>query len=127
MTAETESLFTGVTSILESLDAEIQRLVGEGHLTWADPAKSLPLEIRHKLLVHGCSLNDYVFWVRRRPQKGDLGSEPGDQMYWAEEIESASGTWGVTAREALDHYFADDVLDRRRYSDHRGLDYEDES
>ena len=118
------SIFAPLEEKLASFEAEVSRLVDEGHLTFAHREKQLPEAMRQKLLVLGSALHDSVFWVRRRPQKGDLGSEPGDQMFWAEEIESGTGTWGVSAREALDHYFMDDVLDRRRYTDHRGLDLE---
>lgn len=84
--------------------------------------KNLPDDIRSKLLTLGASISDYVFWVRRRPQEDDLGDAPGDQMYWAEEMEAGTGAWGVTCREALDHYLSDDLLDRRRWVSHEGLD-----
>lgn len=73
--------------------------------------EDLPEDVRDELHRLACSIHDYTFWVRRRAQPSDLGSEPADQMYWASEIESGGGAWGVTPREALDRYFRNDVLD----------------
>ena len=120
MTAPQErtSLLSGVESALAALEAEITKMADAGHLDWEK--KQLPDEVRSKLLSLGGSMTDYVFWVRKRPQPDDLDS----QMYWAEEMEAGTGAWGVDARQALEHYLSDDILDRRRYTDHRGLDLE---
>lgn len=105
---------------LGALDRAMTRLVEEELLDWQE--KNLPDDIRSTLLTMGASISDYVLWVRKRPQEGDLSDRPDDQMYWAEEMEAGTGAWGVTAREALDHYLSDDLLDRRRWVHHRGLD-----
>lgn len=113
---ERESLFASLREKLDALESEITKLADEGHLDWE--TKQLPDDVRSKLLSMGGSMTDYVFWVRKRPQPDDLGA----QMYWAEEMEAGTGAWGVDARQALEHYLSDDILDRRRYTDHRGLD-----
>lgn len=115
------SLFSALDRIVVELDAELTRLVEAGHVDWNE--KQLPDAIRARLLIAGSSMDDYVFWVRRRAQDGDLSDSPESQMFWAEEMEAGTGAWGVNAREALDHYLSDDLLDRRRWVDHyRGLD-----
>src|SRR5215510_8841618 len=69
-----------------------------------------PEDVRRRLLTLACSVNDYVFWVYKKPQADDMGPDPSHQMYYAEEIETGIGALGVTAREALDNYFKDDLL-----------------
>jgi hypothetical protein len=93
-----------VREMLAALDQEIRAL----GLTRDE---DLPEDVRYKLLVLACSLRDFTFWVRRRPQEDDAGELPGDQMYCAQEIESGGEQWGVTPREALDRHFRRDVLD----------------
>lgn len=76
--------------------------------------EDLPEDVRYELHRLACSFDDYTFWVRRRAQNDDLGTEPSDQMYYALEVETGIGAWGVTAREALDRYWHRDVLDLPR-------------
>jgi hypothetical protein len=114
-----EPQFDAFRARLTELEAEAERLAEAGLVDWQE--KNLPEDIRSKLLRLGASIGDYVLWVRERPQPDDISPEA--QMYWAEEMEAGTGAWGVTAREALDHYFSDDLLDRRRWTDDRGLDF----
>jgi hypothetical protein len=90
--------------------------------------EDIPEDLRYELMRLAGSVNDYIFWVRHRAQPDDIDDTPESQMFWAQEIESGTGAWGVNAREALDHYLNEDLTDRRRWSDHRGLDlnYPDE-
>lgn len=118
----TDPQFAVVRKLLSELDLEVFRLVHAGHLDWRD--KNLPDDIRSRLLILGASISDYVFWVRQRSQPDDIDDTPESQMYWAEEMEAGTGAWGISAREALDRYLSDDMLDRRRYTDHRGLQLE---
>jgi hypothetical protein len=99
--------FLLVREMLTALDLEI-RTVG---LTRDE---DLPEDVRYELHRLACSISDYTFWVRHRAQDDDLGDAPGDQMFYAQEIESGTGAWGVTAREALDRYFRNDVLEAGR-------------
>lgn len=92
-----------VRELIEQLEKEIERLVDEGVINHRD--RTLPLDIRDKLLAMGSSVEDYVFWIRRRAQPSDLGNKPEDQKWYAEEMEAGTGEWGITPREALNEYF----------------------
>jgi hypothetical protein len=100
--------FDGVREKLQALTEEVNAL----RLPLKD---DLPEDVRYELHRLACSFSDYTFWVRRQAQDDDFGSEPGDQMFYASEIESGGGAWGVTPREALDRYFQADVLDVERH------------
>lgn len=89
--------------LLAQVEEEIDRLIDEGEINPRD--RTLPLDIREKLLTMGASINDYVFWVRRHPQPTDLGNKPEDQKWFAEEMETLQNAWGISAREALLEYF----------------------
>lgn len=103
--------FDALKSAVAAVERELDALYSSVAL---DGENDIPDDLRSKLLTMGSSINDLTFWVRQRAQEGDLGS----RMYWAEEMEAGTGCWGVSAREALDNYFRDDMLDHR---DHRGL------
>lgn len=66
----------------------------------------LPDELRWRIMVLGCSAEDYNLWIRRNDQDGG-------QWYELTEVETGCGVGGVTPREACENYFRDDVLDRR--------------
>lgn len=59
----------------------------------------LPSELRWRVMVLGCSVEDMNFWVRRDPDS------PGVEWFIATEIETGGETNGVTAREAMNNYF----------------------
>lgn len=61
---------------------------------------ALPPELRWRVMVLGCSVEDMNFWVRRDPD------EPGCEWYVATEIETGCDANGVSPRDALDNYFA---------------------
>lgn len=79
--------------------------------------EEIPEDLRYELMRLAGSVNDFIFWIRRKAQEDDLGGEPADQMYNALEIESGVDVWGVTAREAVDNYFRSDVLGLPRSSE----------
>lgn len=112
-------LFDAVRQKLAELESEIVLLGEQGHIDWE--SKNLPDDVRSKLLTLGASISDHTFWVRRKAQPDDLSDSPESQMYWAQEMEAGTGAWGVTVREALDHYLSDDLLDRR-WTHEGGLD-----
>ena len=89
--------------LLAEVEEEIDRLIDEGEIHPRD--RTLPLDIREKLLTMGASIDDYVFWVRRKAQPTDLGNKPEDQKWYAEEMETLQGAWGSSPREALHEYF----------------------
>lgn len=90
-------------ALLAEVEQEIDRLIDEGEV---DPrTRTLPLDIREKLLEMGASIDDYVFWVRRKAQPTDLGNKPEDQKWFAEEMESKQNGWGISPREAVHRYF----------------------
>lgn len=89
--------------LLDEVEQEIERLTDEGELTPRD--RTLPLDIREKLLEMASSIDDYVFWVRRKAQPTDLGNKPEDQKWFAEEMESKQNGWGISPREAVVEYF----------------------
>jgi hypothetical protein len=61
----------------------------------------LPHDLRWRVLVLGCSVEDMNFWVRHDPET------PADQeWYVATEIETGCDVYGVSARDALDRYFS---------------------
>lgn len=75
--------------------------------------EDLPEDLRYELMRLAGSVNDYIFWVHRKAQPEDVSDDWTAQMYRADEIESGHGTWGVTAREAIDNYFSgEDLLDQ---------------
>lgn len=100
---ETPRNLPKLRDLLAQVEAEIDHLIDEGEINPRD--RTLPLDIRDKLLAMGCSINDYVFWVRRRAQPSDLGDKPEDQRWYAEEMESGMGAWGISPREAVVEYF----------------------
>lgn len=63
----------------------------------------LPEALRWRFMVHGCSVRDMNFWVRREDQDGG-------RWYLCTEIETGMTVGGVDAREAVDNYFKADVL-----------------
>jgi hypothetical protein len=89
--------------LVEQVEEEIDRLITEGEINHRD--RTLPFDIRDKLLRMGCSIEDYVFWVARRAQPSDLGNKPEDQRWYAEEMETGMGAWGISPREAVNEYF----------------------
>lgn len=90
-------------ALLDQVEEEIERLIDEGEVHPRN--RTLPLDIREKLLTMGASIDDYVFLVRRKAQPTDLGDKPEDQKWYAEEMETLQGAWGGSAREALLEYF----------------------
>lgn len=100
-----------VRQALAALSAEITALYENGTL---DLDTHLPMDVRNELLALGCSTSDYVLHIYRSRQKDDLSEDPATWMYRALEVESGGGAWGVTAREAIDNYFRDDLLDHLR-------------
>lgn len=111
---EEQPEFRGVREALAALRIEVAKLYDADVL---DLETDLPMDVRDELLRLGCSLNDYVFHVFKRRQKDDLSEDPKTWMYRALEVESGGAAWGVTAREALDRYFRDDLLDHRSVPD----------
>lgn len=61
----------------------------------------LPEDLRWRVMVLGCSVEDYNFWVRHDPE-----TPPDQEWYIATEIESGGDAYGVSARDALENYFA---------------------
>ena len=102
--------FRRVREALATLRKEIHALYETDVL---DLDTHLPMDVRDELLTLGSSTSDFTFHIYRRRQRDDLSADPKTWMYRALEIESGVGEWGVTAREALDNYFRDDVLDHR--------------
>ena len=86
---------------------ELEQAIDDTKLEWCE---DLPHEIRAKLHVLASSINDFTLWVYERPYKDD----PDDKGWYALEVETGCGAYGVTAREALNNYFRDDVLDYPR-------------
>lgn len=61
----------------------------------------LPEELRWRVMVLGCSVEDLNFWVRHDPET------PADQQWYvATEIETGCDAYGISPRDALDNYFA---------------------
>lgn len=89
--------------LLDEVEQEIDRLFDEGEINHRD--RTLPLDIREKLLRMGASIDDYVFFIRRRAQPTDLGNKPEDQKWYAEEMEAGTGAWGISPRESIQEYF----------------------
>ena len=107
---EEQPEFRRVREALAALREEIHTLYQNGTF---DLDTHLPLDVRDELLALGSSTSDFTFHIYRKRQQDDLSDDPKTWMYRAIEIESGGGAWGVTAREALDNYFRDDVLDHR--------------
>lgn len=106
-----DDAFKHLAELIEAVEEENERLSRDGILSWD---KDIPLELRDKLLVMGSSTNDYVFWIHRKAQPDDLDDKPENQMYYALEVETGIGAWGVTPREAVDKYWHADLLDVAR-------------
>ena len=103
--------FRRTREILADLRAEIHRLYETDVL---DLGTDPPKDVRGELLRLGCSMGDYIFHIYKERQKDDLSDHPKTWMYRALEVESGGAAWGVTAREAVDNYFREDVLDQTR-------------
>lgn len=88
--------------LIEGVTKEVSSLQEGAEIT-----DDLPEDIRYELMRLACSVNDYIFWVRK------MESDEGD-LWRALEIESGVHQDAITAREALDFYFRADVLDLPR-------------
>ena len=100
--------FRHVRELLAGLRDQVRKLYETDVL---DFDTHLPMDVRDELIRLGCSTIDYLFHVYRQRQNDDLTDDPMSWMYRALEVESGGGAWGVTAREAVDNYFRDDVLE----------------
>lgn len=90
--------------------AEIERLVERIEELERVATADLPRNLRDRLHVLACSTADFTFWIERRAQPDDLSLEPKDQMWYAQEVETGIGAWGVTPREAVDAYFRSEFM-----------------
>jgi hypothetical protein len=103
---EIQSLLDTIDTILST---EQQRMQDQADAAGEQIAvfPGLPEDLRWRVMVLGCSVEDLNLWIRRDDQDGG-------RWYTLTEIETGTSIGGVEPREACECFFAqDDVLNNR--------------
>lgn len=98
--------FAELEKLIEAVQDEMLRLTDEAssdEKTFEWGMIKLPHEIRWKLHVLACSMEDYTFWAYKL--------EEGKEWYRVYEVETGVWAEGVSPRHALENYFSQDFPD----------------